>query len=234
MTHPTWLEPALNLQNCDVEIRALTQRIAQIPVEIAKFKAESDEMNANFQATRHNLQNLEVRLKDLELEAEKQVQSIQDLLTKSAMVKKQEDYNAALTQIETCKQRKSDLETEEIILLDEIEAAQKAVRIADAENTERQQEIKEEIADLEQILKDAEAAKTAKIAQREVLREKVPNTILPLYERMWARNRGVPLNKVIEGVCQSCHTRVTAQVLNDLQKVDEIVTCSNCSAVLYT
>lgn len=232
MTRPDWLEPTLKLQNCDVEIRASTQRLNLIPGEIEQQNQAAAESHAQLSQAREQLKTLEVKLKQLELDVGKQEHSIQDLLTKSALIKKQDDYNAAMEQIKFANERRSELETEELLTMDAIETAQKEVRALEIDDKEYQENAASEIAELRAHHTEIEAHIAKLNAQRDELKKAVPAEILSLYERLWARNRGIPLNPIMEGICQNCHTKVTQQVLNDLQR-GGMVSCSNCGALVY-
>lgn len=226
-----WLEAALDLQNCDMQIRRLRQRLEMIPVERRHFETESKTLTAGCETARMELMQQESRLKTLENEATAEDNLIQKHLMQSSLIRKQEEYDATMLSIENAKKRRSDIETEELMLMDTIEESRKTLSERMRNDKERQAEIKEELTGLRELEAEIKEAVKAKSAEREELRTFVPEHVLGMYERLLARGKGMPLAAIVDGVCQNCNISVTQQEINDVKRGD-VVNC-NCSQILY-
>lgn len=226
-----WLGAAIALQECDLQIRRLRQRLEMLPVERANFAAESKTLAETCTRAKNDLSSKENKLKSLESDAVEQDTKMKKLLTQSTLLRKQEEYNASMSEIERCKTRRSDIETEELVLMDEIEEARKHLEIVTVESKSRQIEIDEETAELDVLEKEIIRSKAEREKERPSLFDGIPPEILSHYERLLARGKGAPLAEIREETCQNCNTSVTLQRINDA-KHGEMVVC-DCGHLLY-
>jgi predicted nucleic acid-binding Zn-ribbon protein len=64
--------------------------------------------------------------------------------------------------------------------------------------------------------------------------ETLPARLASIYDRMAQRSRdGVAVAEVIGGACSACYMSLRPQVQLNVKKGDEIITCENCTRILY-
>jgi len=74
----------------------------------------------------------------------------------------------------------------------------------------------------------------ATLEQRRVdLQKDVPGELLVQYERVKKRNKGIGVTSVWKSVCNGCHMNIPAQLYNELQRSDELLSCPNCNRIMY-
>ena len=67
----------------------------------------------------------------------------------------------------------------------------------------------------------------------EEIRKKIPAELLRKYEQIKNATRGVAVVAVWKEVCDGCHMSMPPQLYNELQKSNVLITCPNCSRIIY-
>ncbi|HKS37313.1 MAG TPA: C4-type zinc ribbon domain-containing protein, partial [Verrucomicrobiae bacterium] len=101
-------------------------------------------------------------------------------------------------------------------------AANEAKKSADkllADLAAREENLKKELTELE--------------SNRDDLASAVDESVLPRYERLRRSKGETVVVGVAHGVCGGCHMKLQRQVVVSCQGNHEIVTCPNCSRILY-
>jgi len=232
--HP-WTQALLALQECDARIAKIEARLAAVPAEQAAVQQELTAADAAFAAAKDQVREAEKAVKAVELEVESVRVKMRDFQSKSAMIKNNDDYRAAMHQAETCKHQVSQLEDRVLEQMGAVEAA-KIKRAADERKlTEAKQRVLAKAGDIE-------AATTAATRELERLRqERVPLAaaidapVRERYERIWKKRRHpnerafVPVRN---GACGACNMNLPTQTKVNVAKGKEAV-CDTCSRLLY-
>ena len=69
--------------------------------------------------------------------------------------------------------------------------------------------------------------------EREELVAALPNATALMYSRISNHKQGIVLAPIQSGVCGACKISLRAQVINEVQIGQTVVTCDNCSRILY-
>ena len=72
-----------------------------------------------------------------------------------------------------------------------------------------------------------------KESQRARITPEVRPDYLGRYERVLKNKDGLGIVKVIDHTCGGCFMHLTEQVLNELKKYEQIITCDMCARILY-
>jgi len=71
-------------------------------------------------------------------------------------------------------------------------------------------------------------------AERERLMTELPKATSALYKRIASRIRdGVALAEARNGACMACFMSLRPQIMADVRRGEEIITCDNCNRILY-
>ncbi len=227
------IEKLLILQDRDTKIRNLRAELGRIEPERKVLQAKAADALAALENARNSAKQIESDRKNLELEVESKKQLIARYANQQLQTRKNDEYRALAHEIETCNQEIFNIENREIELMEQAEAAQKA--IAQATHAEKQatQLMNEQLATLktreQNLTKELETLE----ANREELSAAVDSVVRGRYERL-QRSKGENVIVGIQhGVCGGCHMRVPPQLLVQCQAQQEVVTCSNCGRILY-
>lgn len=232
-----WVESLLALQEVDLRIAKLEQQLDSAPGERAEVEASLQAAEAELQAARAELQEEEKALKTFELEADSVRARMRDFQQKSTMIKSNEDYRAALAQIEGCDQQIRDLEDKELVLMEQIEEARQGLEERNRELQATQARVREMLVDLDTRVDNCTSELERLHGQRQTAAAAADRATAKRYERL---RRGIRktshdrrvLVPIRENVCDRCHMNVIAQIRMDARK-GQVVSCENCGAMLY-
>jgi predicted nucleic acid-binding Zn-ribbon protein len=227
-----WIENLLALQEVDIRIRQLKQRLELLPNEKRTIEEQQQKDEIELKSSKEKSLKAELDIKQVESEIAKVNEEIQRLQKQSVMVKKNNEYKALMTEIDHCKEKISDFETKEITLLDELEKDKNEYNEIEKNFAAKTRSLKEELAELNEIGQDIGAEIENMKNSRKPLQAKIEPDILNAYNRILAKGRGTPLIKVHDGNCGNCHLKLIPQTLNQTKKA-VLTMCENCSHLLY-
>ena len=228
----SWLSNILTVQQFDMKLRDLETKYLTIPGERRKLREEYEAAQAALAAVRESAAKTDQTLKQTEAEIAAQNDTVRKLLTQSALVKKNDEYQTLLQNIETAKGRISDLESRVIELLDEQEAARRAVVDQEREFAATDKQIREELAEFEQLVETIKADALKLKSEKKKFMPRVELNVLNVYQNILTRDKGKPVVPIVNGTCGNCSLRVAPQLINDAKK-GNLVYCDNCSHILY-
>jgi predicted nucleic acid-binding Zn-ribbon protein len=228
------IENLLVLQDRDRKVMRVEAELANIDPERASLENRAKVAQARHETAKQKSKQIESDRKKLELEVEAKKGQIEKYSLQQFQTKKNEEYRALAHEIETCKAAIGKLDDEQIVLMEQAELANKEAA-----------EVGKEAAAL---LKDVEIAKAA-LADKEVRLKKELADLKSDYDRLaeaveeGVRDRYIRLRKqrgattvvgIDRGICGGCHMKLPMQVVLSCQAQQEIVTCPNCSRILYS
>lgn len=228
------LQQLVALQTLDTRIRTLEKDLEAIPERRAEIEREFDQRAFEIRAletrqdeakhTRARLENDVVEQKGRAERAERNLMSS----------KKQDEYTAAIREADAARKLISALETQILEQLENLEQAEAALK-------ERADEIATLNSDREARLKafDAETSTQAEElraarASRDQLFSSLPKSLSGLYGRISTRIRdGVAVAEARNNSCSACFMALRPQMMAEVRRGVEVITCDNCSRILY-
>ncbi|MEI3039478.1 MAG: hypothetical protein V8T90_10515 [Victivallales bacterium] len=227
-----WITDLLALQDLDLKIRNLNLRIDTIPSEKKRLDSLVKDAVSDVEVAKDGLRRIERAIKENEGEIEKLNEASRKLLTQSAMVKKNNEYQAMMADIEAKKNAVSDIETKILELLDQAESAQQGIAAAEKELAVTQKSVKAEMADLVELKQELEEDIGEKLKLRKAYESKIDTQTLSVYHRLLEGGKGEPVAMINQGVCSFCRLKVPPQTINNAKK-GVLTLCDNCSHILY-
>lgn len=227
------LEALLILQDADMRRKGMELRLAVLPKEMDAIIARRDKLNASTAAAAEAVKKEELAVKQAETEIARLTSESQKLQQQSALVKKNNEYQAMLAQIAENKRKIGGIEEELLLKFDQLEELKvKADKIRRA-NALELRNARTEFEELLEFSKNVKAEIAKAAADRPALTVNVPDELLSIYERLLkSKDNSAPITKLDNGCCGNCHMRVTTQTLNELSK-GHIESCDNCQHLLY-
>src|SRR6185295_8208041 len=71
-------------------------------------------------------------------------------------------------------------------------------------------------------------------AERERMMKDLPKSVSLLFNRISARIRdGIAVAEARNGACTACYMALRPQVMADVRRGAEVITCDNCNRILY-
>jgi len=200
----------------------LAARISQLAGDIVLVETEDSDLG-------REQSKLEA---DIDLVRSRQLKDQQRL--DAGQVSSPRELENLQSEIESLKKRQSDLEDEELEIMEKREVVQTRLQ----ELRDEREQLLGTLAETEQRRDatfaeiDAESEKTAQ--QRAELASAMPADLLALYEKVRAASSGVGAAALHRGRCEGCHLQLNTTDLNNLREApeDEVVRCEECRRIL--
>jgi uncharacterized protein len=228
------LKQLIALQNLDTTIRKLEKDQEAIPQRRAEIEGEFDQRAFEIRALetrRDEAKHARARLENDVVEQRGRAERAERNLMSS---KRQDEYTAAIREADAARKQISALETQ---ILEQLEVLEQA----EASLNERADEISSLNSDREARLKafdDETGTISERLAAARKEREEVfanlPKQMSNLYSRIRARIRdGVAVAEARNRSCTACFMSLRPQVMTEIRRGEEVITCDNCGRILY-
>lgn len=225
-------QPLYELQAIDARLdteRGAVQRITEAlrgDPEIDAGRARVRELDAQLTRARSELRSREDEAEDLTVAIKK----FNDRLY-GGLIHDAREMKSIESEIEHARRMRSSVEDDAIGAMERVEALEAELARAQESAAQHESAREQELAHLPQEKDRRERAIQELEAERQTLTNTIEPSRLDLYRRLSSRP-GHPVSRVQGGVCQWCRVQLPAA---DIQHArgDAIVTCTNCSRILY-
>ena len=203
------------IEQLDRKVTQLGDDIVLVETEDSDLGREQSKLEADIDLVRTRMQKDQRRLDAGQVSSPRELENLQ-------------------SEIESLKRRQSDLEDEELEIMEKREVVQTRLQ----ELRDEREQLLGTLAETEQRRDatfaeiDAESEKTAQ--QRAELASAMPADLLALYEKVRAASSGVGAAALHRGRCEGCHLQLNTTDLNNLREApeDEVVRCEECRRIL--
>jgi predicted nucleic acid-binding Zn-ribbon protein len=228
------LQKLIALQNLDTSIRKLETDQQAIPERRAEIEREFDQRAFEIRAlesrrdeAKHTRARLETEVADQRSRAERAERNLMSS-------KKQEEYTAAIREADAARKQISALETQILEQMEQLEQAEAALNERAAEiaslNSDREARLKAFDEETGTIGDRLAAARK----EREEVFANLPKQMSGMYARIRARIRdGVAVAEARNRSCSACFMSLRPQVMAEIRRGEDVMTCDNCGRILY-
>jgi predicted nucleic acid-binding Zn-ribbon protein len=227
------IEKLLVLQDRDRKIHRAQQELAQIAPERESLRAKAGSTQAQLDAAKNRVKQLESERKQRVLEVEAKKSQIEKYANQQLQTRKNEEYKALAHEIEMAKAAIYQIEDAEIVLMEQAEAAQKELARATAEANEAKKLADTQVAELGQREENFKKELAALQSGRAELAAAVDEVARSRYDRILKSKGDNAVVGIDHGVCGGCHMKLQQQLIVTCQAQKELVICSSCGRILY-
>ena len=224
----------LILQDRDRRLLALARDLAKLPQDEARAKAKLAGDEAAVTKSHQALLDCELRVKKIELDAETRRTTIKRLKLQQFETRKNEEFVALGHEITRYEKDLDEFETRELEAMEEVDEFRKAHKAAEAARTVTRKLVEEDLSTVAQRHARMQAEQSEVTAEREKLLANVPESVLPLYNRLMKTKDGLAIAPMRDGKCEGCHMKLIASTVMKVQSGREIAQCEDCGRILYT
>lgn len=224
----------IRLQEMDTALELLRQGIGRVSPRRAEILARRAGVSAAQENSKKTLIEVQVNRKNQEIEIDTKEQDIRKHSSQLNSVKSNDAYKALISEIDSAKKAKVLLEDDVLVLMEKIEVLQKESKIAESEAQRISAELDGQSRELDQEEATLKAQVDSKKSERDEFAATLPGDARARYEEIQRGRPGfvavVPVNAM---VCGGCRTGLTPNLVNQVMKGKEIVTCEGCSRILF-
>ena len=227
------IEKLLVLQDRDralINWRAEITGLAHERTEVNSRSAQAEIAQAE---AGQKAKELEVKKDALELDVKSEQEKIRTYSKQQLETKDNVAYRALVKQIDDCEKFISDIETNEIMVLEEIDVQAETLKKTQATLAEAQADQASALTQIDEREKNL----NQNIEETETLRteaaELIDGTTLGRYERLLERRGATIVVGIEHGTCGGCHMKLPTSEITSVKSDREITHCPNCSRILY-
>lgn len=228
------LAQLIALQNADNNIRTLQAEIESIPQRRVVIEKEFDQRAFEIRGLEEKRDAAFHERARLEKEIFEQKQRSERADRNLMSAKKPDEYTAAIREADAARKQISALETQVLEQMEVFENAEKELgeRAPEVDKLRDEMEASFKAFD-EQAKLQQQQLEDARAEHERLLRE-LPKSTSAMYKRISARIRdGIALAEARNGACTACYMSLRPQVMADVRRGAEIITCDNCNRILY-
>lgn len=234
----TPLEALIGLQDHDTLLDQLSHRRETLPERAAfnKFRQSLRALDVVVSELRSRREALGAEQRGIEDEIEaatKRIDAIEKRLY-GGEVSASRELQAMSAEVEHLRARRSDLEDQELEVMEQGEPLDAELRAA----AEQHAQLDADLAGAASALGAAEALVDEQIShqagERARLAEAVPAALLAEYERLRSRLGGQGAARLVGDSCSGCHLRLSAVAIDDIRRLPpgSFVNCEQCGRIL--
>lgn len=223
----------LILQDRDRRLLSLAKDLEKLPLDEARANARLAGNDAAVAAAHDALLDCELRLKRIELDVGTRRTTIQRLKIQQFETRKNEEYQALGHEVTRYEKEADDLETRELELMEEMDAVRARQSEAQAALARTRGLVEEDLASIKQRRERMDAERDELTAERDQLAGQIPESLLPLYQRLMKTKAGLAVAPLQDGKCGGCHMKLIASTVVAVQSGKELIRCEDCGRILY-
>lgn len=228
------MKTLLQLQALDLKIEALKGREREIPKQKEKFEIRKKRLMEELSQSEQRCKTLQVEQRECEVDIQQKEAQIKKYDMQLLGVKKNEEYQALLHEMDTLKKQNSLKEERVIALMLEIDEAKAHLEEDKKRIAAGMKELDAQIAKVDEELAATEAERKGLEGQREPLLKNIDEEMLLRYARIRSSKKtGAAVVPLRGESCSGCHMRVTAQIINEIMAGNKLHACHHCGRLLY-
>ena len=228
------LAKLVDLQITDTNIRRLKQSIDSAQERRAGLEQE-------FEQHAFSIREIQKRRDDLNAERaanENQIAENKTYLERADRnlkhAQNQKEYETAMREMDALQKQVVALETKVVELMTSAEEVEKELETRADEINTLDSKRDEALGAFDSEIEIDRAELATESAKRETVFITLPAQLASVYDRLAQRSRdGIAVAEVVNGSCTACNMSLRPQMNVEVRKGDKIITCENCSRILY-
>lgn len=233
---PADQQELLRLQALDTRLQQLAHRLGSLPqtaelAELAKRDTAVRGTRAEAVGTLETARGELARLESDVAIVEARIARDGDRLQHTSSVK---DVTALESELASLAKRRSDLEDQELTVMQRVEDAEGHLAGIDGERASIAAAIEKLEADRDEAAAGLAAERDAAERDRVVVSGGVPAELLAFYEQRRARGAGIGAALLRQRTCQGCNMTLTGSDLDTVRRAaaDDVLLCPDCDRIL--
>ncbi len=224
----------VELQKTDTRIRQLKENIDTADARRATLEEEFEKHASSIREIQNTRDDARAKRAEHEASIAEANTGLERANRNLKVAQDSQMYEAAMREIDVLNKQVSKHETGILECMETIEEAEKVLeeRSEEVKNLDSDWEAKQAAFDKELKKNRREFNKLTK--ERDAVSDEVTPRLAAVYNRLVTRSRdGIAVAEVIEDACSACFMKLRKQMVVDLRTTEEIITCENCTRILY-
>ena len=227
------IQQIVELQNIDSNLQEISELLGDLPVKVEELKDKEDSLV-------QSVKNAKERIKELDLELNKDETKMIDFKEKIDKHKDQlflvtsnKQYDALQHEIDHLKGNLDEVETKSLEFLEEKDNLEKQVTSEEGNLDSLREDLIIRREKLEELIKESSKEKDKLESSRVNHREVIEDNTLFQYDRIHKARKGLAVVNMSGSACGGCGAFVPPQVVSEVRAQNITQTCDSCSRFLY-
>jgi len=230
---PSQIEVLAALQLVDQSLRAKTLEVTESERRVATLEESLAAQTAATTTARQERDALASRQRDLEGRLQAAEAKMKDRRMRITRIRNEKELGLARREVDLLKEETTQLETELMAVMEQLEAANGKVAALEEELARVAAERESQAVALRETVARLSSEIERDTAQRTRIMESVDGELRRKYELIFQRRGGLAVVEIRAGTCQGCRMRVPPQLFNEIQRGEQVIPCPNCQRMLY-
>ena len=226
------LELLEELQVVDLKLKRMREFIDNFEKYQQELEREREEVKERLEQEKKKLEEMKKLRMKKELDLQEGEEHIKKCSARLYTVKTNREYEATLKEIEEQKEKNSQLETELLLLYDQLDQEEEKIKQLKAEIEQEFKILEQKEKELKEKLEQAKKQVPEQEKEREELVAQIPSEAYETYQLIQQKLGDPALTRVIDEVCQSCFRRIPSQMYIEVLMGDKVWTCPGCHRIL--
>jgi len=223
----------LKVQEKDLEILKCREQMTVLPNMLNDLNNVVKQRTKEVEDAKTSLKETQVAHKNLEIELESKKTTKNKYETQLMGVKTNQEYKALEKEIFGMKTEMSQIEDRILEKMMETDTKNALIKKAEAVLSEVKAQFAQKEQEVKVLMKDAESKLQIVSGEKAELIKDIDAGVFRKYTRILEHVKGQAIVSIVDRTCQGCHTLLTPQVPVDVRREKILVTCDNCSRILY-
>ena len=222
----------LKLREVDKELHLLEEVKEEYPTEIQERQSRIDRSGEKLREEEGKLEELDKDQRHHERELRAEEENLKAHEERFAEVTNNREYDALQLEIESCKARMSEHETQILKTIDKSNQVREQIEVIRQEHEEVHQEEQGQIDELQQKLDSLQTEVDGVSEQRQNVSQSIEARLLRMYERGNKKSKAARVAPVRKGACGGCFRELPAQQKSLVRRNEELHYCESCGAIM--
>lgn len=228
------LEKLIQLQKTDTNIRKLKKAIETAELRRANIEQEFEQHASSIREIQSKRDKAQTGRADLERQITENKTYLDRANRNLKGSQNQKEYETAMRETDTLQKQIATLETQVLERMTEVEEVEKVLEERSEEINSHESKREAALGDFDNELAANKAELDAELHNRHEVFTTLPPQMASIYNRLAQRSRdGIAVAEVIGGSCSACFMKLRPQMQVELKTTDKIMTCENCTRILY-
>lgn len=228
------LEKLIDLQVTDTNIRRLKKIIDTAEERRAVIEQEFEGHASSIREIQNRRDSLHASRADLDKQIAENKVYLERADRNLKHSQNQKEYETAMRETDALQKQIAAYETQLIETLGTTEEVDKELESRSEEINSLDGKRDAALGEFDAEVDAARAELETETAKREEVFQTLPKQLASVYNRLAQRSRdGIAVAEVVNGSCSACYIQLRPQVQLNVKKGDEIITCENCTRILY-
>ena len=227
------LETLVRLQGIDLQIRKLNEEKARCPERLDAIKENLAGKEAELKALTERIAEITKHKVEIEDELELEITRLSKSQQKLTSIKTEREYQALLKEIEEIKKANKSREEEILSAMEEMQSLEETIKAKKQEVEALRKEMEAEQRHVDETEGEIDARISSLVMDRDQVAKDVRADLLSKYNFLREKRAGIVVSTVSNGVCNGCHMNIPPQLFNDLLRDEKIYTCPTCQRLIY-